>query len=73
MEPLGPVRGTGPSTPEGEGLYFSPRTAARQRRATEHQMHFISRGAAENAEKVLARAVTVQSYFGDDADITVIP
>jgi hypothetical protein len=23
VEPLGPVRGTGPSTPEGEGLNFA--------------------------------------------------
>ena len=29
VEPLGPVRGTGPSTPEGEGLNFSICNAAR--------------------------------------------
>ena len=36
VEPLGPVRGTGPSTPEGEGLNFAICNAARLFRGMTH-------------------------------------
>ncbi len=72
VEPLGPVRGLDPQRLRVRGSAPSvTHHAAFVQMETQRQYNLAQR--REDKKKMLARPVIVQSYFRDDAPVTVIP